>query len=68
MAGKYYEGVMARNKDFPAEQPRGIPLRERLMQEREGALKQVARIDRALALLENNKDTEELINLLGGIY
>jgi hypothetical protein len=50
------------------EQPRGIPLRERLMQEREGALKQVARIDRALALLENNKDTEELINLLGGIY
>ena len=49
-----------------AEMPGAIPLRDQLAYRRERAIEEVKRCERALQLLETNKDVEELINLLGG--
>ena len=63
-ASKYAEGLMS--TDSPR-LPVPATTRERLVGQREHHTEQIAEIDKAIALLDRNSDTEELLNLLGRI-
>ena len=52
--------------DMEATAPRNVGLREQLLQQRERNAAEVARLDKALALLEEVPKVEELLDLLRG--
>lgn len=58
--------VTGRNVGEPAEMLRAPSLREQLLQQRERNAAEVARLDKALALLEEVPKVEELLDLLRG--
>jgi len=47
--------------------PTSMPIRDRLLREKQKLSERIADIDRALSLYDKNPDIEELTNLIGRI-